>query len=329
MNYLKRIALPLVTGVSILAVSASAQARDFKLGLITPVPHIWTQEAQHFADELNQKSNGEHVVKVFPSRQLGNEAQMVQQMQTGALDMAFLTIAEISNRVPEFGALYAPYLVNNIDEAAGLLKSDTALGLLNKLPQQTGLIGVGYGMAGMRQMLSRDPIRLPSDLDGKKTRITPFEPIRDFYNAIGAAPTPLPLPAVYDALANGQVDAIDMDFDSILILKFYERANNLLISNHMMFPMVGVVSGRVWKDLSKADRALIKETMKSHLDKVIDRFQAQEKGLEMKLRALDVVVNESTKDQVSDAITEWEKVWTPKAPSLNALRKTAEALRAQ
>jgi len=41
--------------------------------------------------------------------------------------------------------------------------------------------------------------------------ITPFEPILDFYSALGAAPTPMPLPAVYEALANGQVDAIDMD----------------------------------------------------------------------------------------------------------------------
>ena len=53
--------------------------------------------------------------------------------------------------------------------------------------------------------------------------------IKDFYNILGAAPTPLPLPAVYDALANGQVDALDMDFDGILILKFYERAENLMI----------------------------------------------------------------------------------------------------
>jgi len=41
--------------------------------------------------------------------------------------------------------------------------------------------------------------------------ITPFEPILDFHSALGAAPTPMPLPAVYEALANGQVDAIDMD----------------------------------------------------------------------------------------------------------------------
>ena len=284
MKKIMHVALMSIGAISLSIQASMAEARDFRLGLITPANHIWTQSANEFGDALALESNGEHSVTVFPSSQLGNEAQMVQQLQTGALDMAFLTIAEVSNRVPDFGALYAPYLVENIDQAAALLKSDVATKMLDQLPRSLGVVGVGYGMAGLRQVLSRDPINNASDLKGKKIRITPFEPIRDFYNDIGAAPTPLPLPAVYDALANGQVDAIDMDFDSILILKFYEQANNLMISNHMMFPMVGVVSGKVWKTLSNKDKALIRTKMKDQLDGIIARFQTQEKYQEKEMR---------------------------------------------
>ncbi|BFM50901.1 TRAP transporter substrate-binding protein [Marinomonas sp. THO17] len=326
MNYCKRITLPIFTSTILMLSSISATAQDFRLGLITPPPHMWTKAANSFAEDLNAKSNGKHKVSVFPARQLGNEAQMVQQLQTGALDMAFLTIAEMSNRVPDFGALYAPYLVKDIHHAAALLRSDTATGLLNKLPSQTGLVGIGYGMAGMRQMLSRDAVASPIDLKGKKIRITPFEPIRDFYAAIGMAPTPLPLPAVYDALANGQVDAIDMDFDSIMILKFYERADNLLISNHMMFPMVGVISGKTWKRLSKDDRKLIQQTMQQHLSNVIDHFAAQEQMLEDQIRALDITVQEVDASSVAEVIKDWEKTWSVKAPILKQLRKTAADL---
>ncbi|MGO2355284.1 MAG: TRAP transporter substrate-binding protein [Marinomonas foliarum] len=304
-----------------------AEARDFRLGLITPANHIWTQSAQAFGDALKQETNGEHSVTVFPSSQLGNEAQMVQQLQTGALDMAFLSIAEVSNRVPDFGALYAPYLVDNIDQAAALLQSETATKMLDQLPGSLGVVGIGYGMAGLRQVLSRDPIDNASDLKGKKIRITPFEPIRDFYNAIGAAPTPLPLPAVYDALANGQVDAIDMDFDSILILKFYEQANNLMISNHMMFPMVGVVSGRVWKTLSNEDKALIRSNMKDQLDGIIGRFQDQEKYQEKEMRNLDITITEGNADDFSDAIKVWEETWSRKSKMLPELRAAAAKIK--
>lgn len=316
-----------VTATALAAASMTANARDFRLGLITPAQHMWSTEAAAFAETLNERSDGEHSVSVFPAQQLGNEAQMVQQLQTGALDMAFLTIAEISNRIPDFGALYAPYLVDDVNHAARLLRSDAAAELLELMPQQVGLVGVGYGMVGMRQVLSRDPITSVDDMDGQRLRITPFEPIRDFYTATGAAPEPMPLLEVYDALANGQVDAIDMDFDSILILKFYEQAENLLISNHMMFPMVGVVSGRVWRELSAEDRELIDATMAEHLENVLSGFEAVDAEQEETIRELDINIVEADAEFFSEAIAEWESIWAPKAPMLETLRTEADRLR--
>jgi TRAP-type transport system periplasmic protein len=326
MNRLKTLTLA-VAATALAAASLTAQARDFRLGLITPPQHLWSTEAEAFAESLHERSGGEHSVSVYPAQQLGNEAQMVQQLQTGALDMAFLTIAEISNRIPDFGALYAPYLVDDVDHAAALLRSDTAAELLELMPAEVGLVGLGYGMVGMRQVLSRSPIESMSDMRGKRLRITPFEPIRDFYTATGAAPAPMPLLEVYDALANGQVDAIDMDFDSILILKFYEQADNLLISNHMMFPMVGVVSGRVWRELSPEDRELIETTMAEHLENVLGGFQQMDAAQEAEIRELDLNIVEADGEFFSDAIAEWEATWAEKAPMLEALREEAERLR--
>ncbi|MGJ7457774.1 TRAP transporter substrate-binding protein [Halomonas sp. MA07-2] len=326
MNRIKTLTLA-VAATALAASSLTAQARDFRLGLITPPQHLWSTEAEAFAETLHERSGGEHSISVFPAQQLGNEAQMVQQLQTGALDMAFLTIAEISNRIPDFGALYAPYLVDGVDHAARLLRSDTAAELLELMPAEVGLVGLGYGMVGMRQVLSRAPIERMDDMRGKRLRITPFEPIRDFYTATGAAPAPLPLLEVYDALANGQVDAIDMDFDSILILKFYEQADNLLISNHMMFPMVGVVSGRVWRELSAEDRELIETTMAEHLENVLAGFQAMDAAQEEEIRGLDLNIVEADAEYFSEAIAEWEATWAEKAPMLEALREEAERLR--
>jgi TRAP-type C4-dicarboxylate transport system substrate-binding protein len=328
MNQRKTLTLAVVAAGLVLS-SFSAQARDFRLGLITPPQHLWSTEAEAFADTLHERSDGEHSVSVYPAQQLGNEAQMVQQLQTGALDMAFLTIAEISNRIPDFGALYAPYLVDDVNHAASLLRSDAAGELLDLMPQGVGLVGIGYGMVGMRQVLSRDPITSSEDMQGLRLRITPFEPIRDFYTATGAAPAPMPLLEVYDALANGQVDAIDMDFDSILILKFYEQAENLLISNHMMFPMVGVVSGRVWRELSAEDRELIDATMSEHLENVLAGFEAKDAAQEAEIRAMDINIVEADAAFFSEAIAEWEAIWAPKAPMLDTLREEAERLRDQ
>lgn len=298
----------------------TAQAQEFRLGLITPPSHTWTKAATAFAAELNKQSGNRHRVTVFPSRQLGNEAQMIQMLQKGALDMAFLTIAEVSNRVPDFGAFYAPYLVRDISGAAMLLRSDTARSMLKQLPRRIGVVGIGFGMAGLRQIVSRDNIKSADDLKGKKLRITPFDPIKDFYNAVGAAPTPMPLSSVYDAFSNGQVDAIDMDAELILRFKYYEHAETVIVSNHMMFPMVGLVSARIWKGLSKEDRRQISLLMQKHLDSVIDNYVETEGERLEKMANLGVKVLQAKPEFFADASKKWERVWAPKAPVLDQLR---------
>ena len=329
MNILSRSckALVALAAVGMIGFSTQATARDFRLGLVTPPNHGWSLAANEFGAELKTVSEGKHTLTVFPSAQLGNEAQMVQQLQTGALDMAFLTMAEISNRIPSFGAWYAPYLVDNIAQAGALLRSPEAHRMLESLPRGAGLVGIGYGLAGMRQIMSRSDVTSADQLQGKKLRITPFEPIRDFYNALGAASTPMPVSAVFDALANGQIDAVDMDLEVMWELKLYEKVDTILLSNHMMFPMVGVVSARVWQTLSAEERELITRLMSKHIDAIIERNIAKEADFEQKVRSTGKNIRVVNADFFRDAIGRWEAIWGPKAPALQDLRKAVDTLR--
>ncbi|MDF3416530.1 TRAP transporter substrate-binding protein [Sulfitobacter sp. M57] len=315
----------IASAVALTASVATAQAEEFRLGLITPPPHIWTKAAEAFGTELAEASDGAHSVSVFPARQLGNEAEMLQQLQTGALDMAFMTVAEVSNRAPDLGAFYAPYLAKDISHAGRILRSDTATGLLAPLAGQVGAVGVGYGMAGLRQIVSRGEISSAADLAGLKLRITPFSPILDFYNAVGAAPTPMPLPSVYDALANGQVDAIDMDAELIWVLKYYEHADTVVQTDHMMFPMVGLVSARVWAGMSEADRTMIGDLMAKHVDSTIDSYIEREAGWLEQIEGTDTKYVKVGADFFGDAVNKWNAIWSEKATSLDALRAAAVA----
>jgi len=297
-----------------------AAAREFKLGLVTPPNHAWTKAAEAFGKSLREASGGRHSVVVYPSQQLGNEAQMLQQLQTGAIDMAFLTVAEVSNRVPEFGAFYAPYLARDIAGAAEILRSDVAMQMLEPLPRKVGVFGIAYGIAGMRQILTRARTAGPADLRGRKLRITPFAPIRDFYQLLGAAPTPMPLASVYDALANGQVDAIDMDLETTIKLRYHELTDTVVLSNHMMFPMIGLVSARVWVRLDEADRNQVRDLMRAELDAMVDRYVIDERRYEQQLRETDVVILEAGPEFFGSAISEWDAVWSKRSSALEALR---------
>jgi len=320
--------LPAAIAASVAAtflLAGAGAAKDMRLGLITPPQHIWTKAAEDFGADLAEATDGAHTITVFPAQQLGSEAEMMQQLQTGALDMAFLTVAEVSNRVPDFGAFYAPYMAKDIAHAGRILQSDLALRMLDDLPAKAGVVGIGYGMAGLRQIVSKGDVTSAADLSGKKLRITPFKPILDFYNLLGAAPTPMPLPAVYDALANGQVNAIDMDAELIWKLKYYEQADTVIVSNHMMFPMVGLVSAKVWKDMSDADRATITELMKKRLDECIATYIVKDQEWLDQVRGTDTVFIDVGPDFFGDVPAEWDKIWSEQSSVLGEMRETAAA----
>ena len=300
-----------------------ARADRYRMGVPTPPSHVWTIEANAFAADFEQRTGGKHTIAVFPAGQLGNDAQMLQQLQTGALDMAFMPIAELANRIPEFGALYAPYLAKDVAAAAELLASTEARGMLDQLPAKLGVVGIGYSVAGMRQILARGPVQSKDDLRGLKLRITPLEPIKDFYVLLGAAPIPLPIGSVYDALANGQIDAVDMDLENTWKQKYYGLSKTVILSNHMMFPMIGLMSAARWRALDPELRATITELMTQHFRSIAATYVHAESEYQTELRNAGIEVREVGPEFFGDVLDEWEKKWQQKTPVLMRLRHLA------
>jgi tripartite ATP-independent transporter DctP family solute receptor len=322
----RRFAMVVLASIVAAACQGQDEAQRFRMGLPTPPTHVWTIEATAFAAALEERSGGELSVAVFPAGQLGNDAQMLQQLQTGALDMAFMPIAEITNRLPEFGALYAPYLATSIESAARLLSSAEAVALLEQLPERIGVVGIGYALGGMRQIVSRNPVRAAADISGLKLRVTPLAPIQDFYELLGAAPIPLPIGSVYDALANGQIDAIDMDLENTWKQRYYELGETVIVSNHMMFPMVGLVSAVKWRALDAATRQLISETMAEHFENIVATYVEAEAEYERELRNAGVEVLEVGPEFFGAVLDQWEAIWLERAPVLGDLRRLAQAI---
>ena len=311
--------------VALLAALAPATvlADRYRMGVPTPPSHVWTIEANAFAADFEKRTGGEDSIAVFPAGQLGNDAQMLQQLQTGALDMAFMPIAEIANRIPEFGALYAPYLAKDVAAAAALLATDEARGMLDQLPAKLGVVGIGYSVAGMRQILARGAVQSKDDLRGLKLRVTPLDPIKDFYVLLGAAPIPLPIGSVYDALANGQIDAVDMDLENTWKQKYYGLSKTVILSNHMMFPMVGLVSAVRWRALSPELRAIITELMMRHFQSIAATYVHAESEYENDLRNSGIEVRKVGPEFFGDVLDQWEKKWQAKTPVLARLRRLA------
>ncbi len=243
----------------------AAQAKELKLGLITPPQHVWTQAAQQFADRVATESDGELSVALFPAGQLGDEPAMFAQMQSGLLDMGIMTAAITSQREPSVVGWFTPFLFDSVAEAVEATDTPAAERMLANL-EDKGLHAFGYTFAGMRHVLMRDArIESLEDVASQKIRIIPIAAMQTWWRAAGAVPTPIQLPEVYQGLQNTMIDGVDIDLDALVGSGFYEVAEHLTLTNHMAFPAISMISASTWNDLSDAERRIVDDAMQAAL----------------------------------------------------------------
>ena len=303
----------------------AADAKEFRLGLITPAGHSWNRAALQFGEALKKETDGRLSVTVFHSGQLGNETAMMQ-LQSGALDMGWIQAAELGSRVSSVAAINAPYLVRSTPAVAKLVKTPAALKLLEVLPRETGTIGLGWGITGMRAVFATKDISAPTDLKGMKLRINPTPVYRDFYQLLGAAPTPIPTPAVFDAMSNGQVDGLEADIEFSWNQRFDKVSKTLLQMNALFMPFAPLVSGRIWQGMDAKDKELIRKLVAQSLDAQINDIVTTEAGLIEKFKGSGIAFKTAGNYNPDGIIQEFDKLWLPKAPQIAELRKAGATL---
>ncbi|WP_207099499.1 TRAP transporter substrate-binding protein [Paracoccus shandongensis] len=312
----------------LLFLASPLSAETLRIGMVTPPSHQWTQSAQHLADTLATETDGRLDLAVFPSGQLGNEAQMLQQLQAGALDFAFLTVGELANRDPDFGILVAPYLVPDAETAARLLEGKTAAALQDKLGA-LGLKGLGLGMAGMRIVLVSDPVAQGQTLAGRKIRTVPLAQELDFWTRAGTAPTPLPLPDLFDAYTNGQIDGMQIDLEGTLNNRFHDHSAAILDTQHMIFPMFAVASGRKWQTYSDEDRALIARHMAETTAEIRAAYPRIDADYRARLAKAGALLQQVGPEVFGDAVESWYREWRARTPLLVELETERDSLSAK
>ena len=246
----------LISGVVLSTSALGAQAQALKLGHIVPPTHVWHKVALQISADLEKASGGKMKIAVSPLQKLGNEGQMINLMQAGAQQFGIFTVGGLSNREESFQAWSLPYVFKDVAHASRAASTPAAKEMLKRLDQH-GLVGLGYAFAGQRHVLSVQPVVSAKDLVNKKVRSFPSPIYNDWWTANGAAPTAMPLSEVAPSLTTKLLDAVDVDLDALVGLKFHQQAPNLTLTNHMAFPSVIVVSKKWWSTRTPAERDMI------------------------------------------------------------------------
>src|SRR5450631_1435109 len=234
-------------------------AREFRAADIQEESYP-TVQALLFMDKLvAERTGGRHRIRVFHSRQLGEESQTIEQTRVGAIDLNRINVAAIGDVAPSLNILAQPFLFRSIDHLYKVIDGPIGDDILTAI-EPNGFIGLTFYDSGARSIYTRSPpVRGLPDLKGLRIRVQQSDLVIRMMKALGAEPVALPYGQVQTALSTQLVDGAENNWPSYVTTGHYKVAQFYTVTEHTMGPEVLVMSRRAWQELSDPDRATFRE----------------------------------------------------------------------
>jgi tripartite ATP-independent transporter DctP family solute receptor len=178
----------------------------------------------------------------FPTSQLGNEADVAQQVKVGSVDLMLSGSSIWATQVPEIGMLDLGYMFDGFEHAKKALDSGAGEALSKIVTEQTGVTMLGWGFSfGARNVYTKKPVASLADLAQVKLRVLPAPAFIQTFELMGAIPTPIAINELYTALQTGVVDGFEHDAGTVLAQKFYEVTQHGFLTEHLFGPIVAAM----------------------------------------------------------------------------------------
>lgn len=254
-----RLAMAMAMTVMAACWSGAAASKEFRAADTHPDGYPTVQAVVHMGQLIAERSGGRHRIKVFHSRQLGEEEETIEQTRVGAIDLTRVNLAPFNNVVPESMVPSLPFLFRSVDHLHAVLDGPIGEEILAAF-EKHGFIGLTFYDSGARSLYNtRRPIRTVEDLKGLRIRVLQSDLFVAMIEALGAQAIPLPYGEVLTALSTGIIDGAENNWPSYEESRHFTVARHYALTEHVMVPEVLVMSKTVWDGLSAEDQTLFRQ----------------------------------------------------------------------
>jgi TRAP-type C4-dicarboxylate transport system substrate-binding protein len=157
-----------------------------------------------FGRTLTEKTNRRVQVIYFPDSQLGGERELIELMQTGAIDLVRVSGGLLESFAPRYGVFSMPYL---FDSEAHFFRAMEQPGITEPIYTSTRPLGfeaLTYYDSGQRSFYTRDkPTRQLADMKGLKIRVMQSPTSIRMVRLLGGAPVAMANSETYSAIQQG------------------------------------------------------------------------------------------------------------------------------
>jgi TRAP-type C4-dicarboxylate transport system substrate-binding protein len=261
MKAIKKLSVLLIIAMSIgLVASAAMAGGEIKLALDCPPDadqcgtYFWSKTFSDFLESKGQK------VKLYPRDALGGEAEKLDQVSQGLLEISNSDLAKAGSLDPTIFGFYLPFLFESMDHFFRTMDNKDLLAKINAGLTKRGVrvlavipLGSMTGIATSKKI-----IKTPADFAGVRMRALDKKQAK-WFEIWGANAVVIPWSEIYNALQTGIADGylnpafVPIMFKHTEVLKYY--------SDVKLGPSlrVALCSEDWYQGLGAADRALVDE----------------------------------------------------------------------
>jgi len=250
---------------------------ELRLGHVENTSSVVHKTAVEFKDLVEERTNGEVKVTIFPNSQLGSGTEQVKMVQTGSLNMGIIPAGHMGSVFAEIQIFDIPFLLpDNLDDANKVINGPAADKMFSYL-EDKNLHGVANFALGLKQYTANKAIRTPADFKGLKFRTMASPLIIESFKLLDANPTVVDYHELYTALQLGQVVGHENPYWGIGRMKFHEVQDYVIESNHGLYTNTLLASNKWFNNLPSDIQKIINESGKEVTEVAWSGIQKEDK----------------------------------------------------
>ena len=216
---------------------------------------------ESFGKKLEAATNGRYKMQMFPGAVLGQEKEVVEQTQLGAIQITRISLGVIGPIVPDVDVFNMPFIFRDVPHMRKVIDGPIGDELLKKITDSSaGLVALGWMDGGARSLYTKKEVKAPADLKGVKVRMMGNPLFVDTMNAMGGNGISMAYGEVYTSLQTGVIDGAENNPPSYFTANHYTTdAKYYAQTTHLIIPELFVMSKITWDKLTPADQALVKK----------------------------------------------------------------------
>ena len=202
---------------------------------------------QNWMAYVTEKSGGKITFDYYPGAQLGSYMELIEQVNTGAINVSVTDISMFESYCPEFSVLYFPYIMNDSDHAGKVMYGEGGEILKKALADQTETYMLGFVQHGARVCATTTAINAVEDCKGIIMRTPEAQNYIKWCDTIGMSSTAMAMSEAYTAIQTGVAQGIELPIQALQSNGYTDVAPNVWKDAHM-YAFQGLTVNQAWFD---------------------------------------------------------------------------------